>query len=117
MPKKHWCDKSGWEIADAICAIIEKKMKDCLRVVSFISVTIDEVATVDNQSWLCCHAYIVQKWRRVPILLGLVRIVDGCGAENLTAVILELLLHKGGLTEEDMGQKLICFGANGHPSF
>lgn len=49
--------------------------------------------------------------------MGLVRMVDGYGVENLTTIIVELPLHKGGLIEEEMGQRLVCFGTDGHPNF
>lgn len=53
----------------------------------------------------------------MPLLLALVRVVDGCGADNLTAVVLESIFQKGGLNEEAVGEKLISFGVDGHPSF
>lgn len=45
------------------------------------------------------------------------RVVNGCGADNLIAIVLDSIVQKGGLNEEDLGEKLIFFGADGHPSF
>lgn len=114
---KHWCDNSSQGIIEAICGVIEKKTKDTLDVANFISITTNKVTTIDNQSWLCCHAYTVQKWRRVPFFLGMVHVVDDSGADKLTTVIHELVMQKGGMSEATMEEKLICFGANGHTSF
>lgn len=104
-------------MTEALYSVVEKKTKDTMAATHFISMMSDEVTTVDNQSWLCSHVYVIQNWKRVPILLGLVWVVDGCGADNLTTVILEALTLKGGLSEEALGKKLIYFGADGHSSF
>jgi hypothetical protein len=37
----------------------------------FILINCDEVTTLDNQSWISIHVYIVENWCRVPILLNL----------------------------------------------
>lgn len=104
-------------MVEALCNVMQKKTKEIVGVPCFISVTSDEVTTVNNQSWLCSHVYIIHNWKQVPILLGLVQVVDGYGADNLTVVILEALMETGGLSKEALDEKLICFGADGHPSF
>lgn len=79
IPKKHWCDNSGWGMAKVMCILVEKKKKQTLATTNSISITNDEVTTMDNQSWLCCHVYTIQNWKRVRILLTLLCVVDGCG--------------------------------------
>jgi len=37
----------------------------------FIFVNCDEVTTIDNQSWLFVHVYVIEKWMRVLIMLNL----------------------------------------------
>jgi hypothetical protein len=37
----------------------------------FISTSIDEVTTMDSQPWLGVHVYLVDGWKRNPILLTL----------------------------------------------
>jgi hypothetical protein len=37
----------------------------------FILVSCDEVMTFHNQSWLLVHAYVVEQWKMVFILLNL----------------------------------------------
>ncbi len=39
--------------------------------------------------------------------------MDGLGNNNLTEVIIVVLMRCGGLTREDVSKKLLCFGANG----
>jgi hypothetical protein len=84
-----------------------------MKATNFISISCDEVTSVDNQSWLSLHAYIIKEWSQIPILLSLERVVEGADAGNLTRVIIQALLTVGGLTGESLSSKLICFGANG----
>jgi hypothetical protein len=37
----------------------------------FIFVSCDEVTTIDDQSWLSIHVYVIEEWKRVLILLNL----------------------------------------------
>lgn len=104
-------------MVEALCTVVEKQTHETLAVARFISPSGDEVTIVDNQSWLCIHGYVVQKWKRIPLLLCLLHLIDGCGVDNLTVVILEAVLHRGGLTEAELGEKMVSFGADGHPNF
>lgn len=104
-------------MAEALYQVVENRTKETLQAANFVSITSDKVTTVDNQSWLCCHGYVVINQKRVPLLLGLLCIVDGCGAKNLMVIILELILSKGGLIDGSIGEKLVCFGTYGHPLF
>jgi hypothetical protein len=35
---------------------------------------------IDNGSWICIHAYVVQSWVRIPILLQVEWVVDRMGS-------------------------------------
>jgi len=52
-------------------------------------------------------------WKRIPILLTLERVVEGRNTDNLTIVITQALMQQGGLTQEEIVEKLICFGVDG----
>jgi len=73
----------------------------------------DEITIIDNGSWICTHAYVVQLWVKVPILLQIECIMDGLGSKNLTKIIIVALMKSRGLTREDMSKKLLCFGVDG----
>jgi hypothetical protein len=73
----------------------------------------DEVTTIDNNSWICVHAYIVDCWTKGPILVCVDRIVDGSSFNNLSEVIMNALLKGEGLTKEKLAKKLFCFGEDG----
>ncbi len=76
----------------------------------FISMSCDEVTTIDNQSWLFVHVYVTNEWKRVSILLNLQRVVDGAIFNNLTSVIMKSLMEFGGLSETNLANKLVSFG-------
>ncbi len=78
----------------------------------FIACSCDEVTTIDNGSWICVHAYMVDFWIRVLILLCVEGVMDGPDFNNLTEVIMMVTLMKGeGLIKEDVTKKL-CFGVD-----
>jgi hypothetical protein len=73
----------------------------------------DEVTTIDNQSWLSVHLYVIDGWKWVPILHNLQRVLDGAISANLTKFIMWNLVYFGSMTEIDVANKLVCFGTNG----
>jgi hypothetical protein len=111
--QKHWCDNTGWSMAETMHNIVKTATADAVKAANFISISCNEVTSVDNQSWLSLHAYIIKEWSQIPILLSLERVVEGADAGHLTRVIIQALLTIGGLTCESLSSKLICFGANG----
>jgi hypothetical protein len=111
-PQKHWCDNTGWSMAEIVHNVVKAATADAVKAANFISISCDEVTSVDNQSWLSLHAYIIKEWSWIPILLSLERVVKGADAGNLTRVIIQALLTVGGLIGESLSSKLICFGAD-----
>jgi hypothetical protein len=59
------------------------------------------------------HAYVIDCWIRLPILVFIERVIDGSSFNNLTEVVMVTLLKGEGLMEENMSKKFLCFGANG----
>jgi hypothetical protein len=78
----------------------------------FILLICDKVTTLNNQSWISIHVYIVENWHRVPIFLNLERIVHGGTSDNLTSIIIRSLVIFGGMLETNITNKIVCFGAN-----
>jgi hypothetical protein len=84
-----------------------------IQKVRLISISINEVTTMDFQSWLNVHVYLVDGWKPNPILLTLEQLVNGGTIDNLTKVIVDNVLQYEGLSKFDLVSKLIGFGANG----
>ncbi len=58
------------------------------------------------------HAYVVENWRRQPILLNLERVVDEGTSNNLIATIVHSFTNLGGLLVVDVVNKVVCFGVD-----
>jgi hypothetical protein len=65
---------------------------------NFISMNCDEVAIVNNQSWLFMNVHVTRKWKRLPILLNLQYEVSGATLDNLIAMIVQNLVKYGRLS-------------------
>jgi len=117
LPRMHWTDSSGWQMADCLYSQVQQAVKKKINSAHFISITCDEVTTVDNGSWLCIHGYIVENYVRVPLLISLQRLVEGATADALTLVIMKALEGAGDLTFQQISKRLTCFGADGVSTF
>lgn len=116
MPKKHWSDDSGWQMAEIMHAQINLKMMEVIKHAQFFAVTCDEVTSVDNASWIAIHIYTQQNWVREPMLLSLQPVLDA-RAPTLTGVISEALRVRGGLSREEIATRFVAFGADGASVF
>jgi len=45
--------------------------KVVIHKVNFIFVSCDEVTNIDNQFWILVHVYVVEDFKRIPILVNL----------------------------------------------
>jgi hypothetical protein len=58
----------------------------------FLSLSVDEVTTIDNQSWILVHAYVIHAWKGISFLFTLQHVVEGGNVDNLNVVILQALM-------------------------
>jgi hypothetical protein len=56
---------------------------------------------------------VVQNWLRIPILLSLECVVLGSSVDNLSQILMQALMHEGGLTKDLIRKKFMAFSANG----
>jgi hypothetical protein len=47
-------------MAQQMHGIVLEATKSIVQTTNYFSLTYDEVSTIDNQSWLLIHAYVVQ---------------------------------------------------------
>jgi len=76
-----------------------------IQKVRLILIFVDEVTTMDFQSWLSVHVYLVDG--------ALEQLVNGGTTNNFTKVIVDNVLQYERLSKFDLVSKLISFGANG----
>jgi len=58
MPKKHWSNILGWEIAKNTCMIVLQHAKEVVKESPFLALSADEVTTTNNESWISIHGYV-----------------------------------------------------------
>jgi hypothetical protein len=59
-PKIHWTNKSSRVMVQHMHGIILEATQFDIGTTQYLSLICDEVSTIDNQSWLSIHAYVVQ---------------------------------------------------------
>jgi hypothetical protein len=77
----------------------EQVLKQKITVVgaSFLFLSVDEVTTIDNQSWILVHAYVIHAWKGISFLFTFQHVVEehvieGGNVDNLTVVIVQALM-------------------------
>ncbi len=65
---------------------------------NYVVLTSNEVNNMDYGSWISIHAYVMQYWVKIPMLIFLQRVVDGTRVDNLTIVIMKALQKGRGLS-------------------
>lgn len=84
---------------------------------SFITISADEVTTIDNTKWLSIHLYVMQNWKRIPILLCMVIVSTSATFDNIYALMLKCLGDFDRLRLKDLVQKLINIGYDNNNIF
>ena len=86
------------------------RLRSVVQSARIVSISCDEVTTVNNTSWIGIHVYTMEGWKRVSH-------VSTAGiASNLTTVIMDALINEGGLSTNEIAEKVIYFWANGEKS-
>jgi hypothetical protein len=63
------------------------------------------------------YTYVAQNWLLISILLSLEHVAVGFSVDNLTQVLMQVLMNQGGLFKELIGKKLMAFGVDGVYTF
>jgi hypothetical protein len=113
LPIKHWSNTSGWEMAESLYSVVQNRTKVVVSGTKYLSLSCDEVITVDNQSWISIHAYVLVDWERVPLLLSLERLTEASNVVHITKVIVNAVVRDGGCTVQEIRERLVCFGSDG----
>jgi hypothetical protein len=89
-------------MAEFMHQVVMKATRAVVQITHYVVFNCDEVSTIDNQSWLSIHCYVVENWVRIPILISLDRVVTTLqvhGSENIIKVFMEALITDGGLQQ------------------
>jgi hypothetical protein len=86
--------------------IILETKKFPIGIAQYLSLTCDEVSTINIQSWLLIHVYVVQNWLKIPIFLSLEHVVVGSSVDNLTLILMQTLMHQRSFTKDLISSRL-----------
>ncbi len=118
LPTSHWCAGSGWIMAEHIYDFVKKRQAAMIHAANYIALSADESSTIDNQSVIVIHCYVLCDWGRQSLMIALSKLEsDGATADSLTKVIMSALLVNCGLEASAIASKLLCFGADGVAAF
>jgi hypothetical protein len=101
-------------MAEALAHVVSKTTKSILKQASFISISVDEVTTIDHE-WLSVHAYLCLKgkWSQESMVVMFVRLMERNNFQAVKEAILTTLTWHSGLNEQDIVEKVVCFRADG----
>lgn len=117
LPRSHWTDSSGWIMAEFLYDMVRSEIRSRVSSTDFVAVTCDETTSVDNGSWLSCHAYVCENWERVPYLVALTKVIEAPTANTFLELILQSLEKGAGVGPDALERMLLCFGADGVSAF
>jgi hypothetical protein len=112
-PRKHWSAFAGWDMAESMSVVLANHTKKVISQARFFAISADEVTTIDHESWLSVHIYVCIGFKRVSIMLGLFRLVEGNGATAVKEAISTCISWQAGFSESVVAERLVCFGADG----
>jgi hypothetical protein len=69
ISQHDWNDTNAWAMAECMYELVLNKTCFVVQTTKFISISVDEVMTTDCQCRISVHVYVVQGWKRIPILL------------------------------------------------
>ncbi len=97
--------------------ILLKVVKVAFVTTIFLVINVNEITMIDNAQWISITFYIVQAWKRIPILLFVETIHVFDTSNNIFFLMLKFLDEFGGLRLEDQGGKLVSVGCDGNNVF
>jgi hypothetical protein len=89
-PNMHWSNSFSSTLVEFMYQQVQKAIIQTIQSAQFLACSYDEVTTIDNGSWICVYAYVVDGWTRVHVLICVDQIVDGSSSNNLTEVIMNV---------------------------
>lgn len=113
FPSCHWSIPSGWEWEKYLAQEEKDDMQEKIANDRFLSLSLDEVTTIDNTSWICMSIYMVIGHIRHSYLLGIHKMSDCSTPGNIYELVANSLKEIGGMNLLMIAKKLVCVGADG----
>ena len=91
---------------------LKDHLKEKVKAAPYIAMSCDEVIANDNTSWISIHVYVMERWQRIHVLLKVHKMTGGSKADDLGALLTNVLDNRGGLEGKELHRRLISFGAD-----
>jgi hypothetical protein len=102
-------------MANSIAWVLAEYTKAVIQEAQYISLSAYEVTATGEESWLSIYLYVCLGFKCVSILLALVYLVDGNGANALKETMHSQLCFHIGLGEKQVEERLVYFGVDSMP--
>jgi hypothetical protein len=60
LSKHHRNDSMEWVMVECMHKQVIKRIKEVIVSSTYLALSCDEVTTIDNQSWIFIHSYVIQ---------------------------------------------------------
>jgi hypothetical protein len=112
--KNHWTQWSGWQMAEAVDAVVLQRMESLVRESSFFSLSCDESTDNSRVNQLSIHLYAVTaQWERKHLLIRFCPTDLPATAETLESQLLKELKHFTGMDDNAIASRFICIATDG----
>jgi hypothetical protein len=62
-PCKHWNENIGWSMVEVMHFFLLTSMQLVVQKVFFISISFNGITTINIQTWILMHIYIIKGWK------------------------------------------------------
>jgi len=109
----HWSDNAGWDIAESLDLVVQSKAVEFILNARFLSFSLDESTDVSHQSRMVLHIYALRDWQRIPVFVGLPRVLGSPDAANLTDLAINTLKDRLKMTDQHLSSKTVMVACDG----
>ena len=88
-------------------------MNEKIKHSNYIALSLDEVTTIDNTSWVCMHVYTINDLCRQPFILSIAKLDCSAIATKLYELLKSTLIDCGGMDIMEIAKNLVCVGVDG----
>jgi uncharacterized protein YjhX (UPF0386 family) len=97
----HWTYTRGWGMVECMNNVVLATTKMAIQTIKCINVSCNEVTSIDNQSWIFVHVFVVKDFKRTPIFVNLEGVIKSCTMNN----------------DHESITKVVCFNVDGATTF
>ena len=104
FPSSHRSLSSGWEWGKYLAQVEKDDMKEKIENATFLSLSLDEVMTIDNTSWISMIIYMVNDHIKHSYLLGIHKMTKSSTTENIYELVIDSLKEIGSMDHSMIGK-------------